>query len=80
MKDWKTGDSLQYGFIEFEEEKSCEMAYMKMENVGAILIYVMFCLFVCLYSGITAFLSYSCCCVLWTAPRFQALCRICVDI
>jgi peptidyl-prolyl cis-trans isomerase-like 4 len=33
VKDWKTGDSLQYGFIEFETEESCEKAYLKMEGV-----------------------------------------------
>lgn len=33
VRDWKTGQSLQYGFIEFESEKSCEEAYLKMENV-----------------------------------------------
>jgi len=33
VRDWKTGDSLQYAFIEFEEEKSCVEAYMKMDSV-----------------------------------------------
>lgn len=33
VKDWKTGDSLQYAFIEFAERTSCEEAYFKMENV-----------------------------------------------
>lgn len=28
-----TGNSLQYAFIEFEEQKSCEDAYFKMDNV-----------------------------------------------
>lgn len=33
IRDRKSGDSLQYAFIEFEEKKSCEMAYFKMDNV-----------------------------------------------
>ncbi|KAK4873555.1 hypothetical protein RN001_012915 [Aquatica leii] len=33
IRDRKTGDSLQYAFIEFEDEKSCEDAYFKMDNV-----------------------------------------------
>eukprot|EP01114_Cavostelium_apophysatum_P024930 TRINITY_DN9987_c0_g1_i1.p1 TRINITY_DN9987_c0_g1~~TRINITY_DN9987_c0_g1_i1.p1 ORF type:complete len:477 (-),score=117.51 TRINITY_DN9987_c0_g1_i1:12-1388(-) len=33
IKDWKTGESLSYAFIEFAERKSCEDAYFKMENV-----------------------------------------------
>lgn len=33
IRDRKTGDSLQYAFIEFEEQKSCEQAYFKMDNV-----------------------------------------------
>lgn len=33
IRDRKTGDSLQYAFIEFEDKKSCEMAYFKMDNV-----------------------------------------------
>ena len=33
IRDRKTGDSLQYAFVEFEEEKSCEKAYFKMDNV-----------------------------------------------
>lgn len=33
IKDKKTGESLQYSFIEFEEEKDCENAYFKMDNV-----------------------------------------------
>ncbi|KAL1844166.1 hypothetical protein VTJ49DRAFT_3822 [Mycothermus thermophilus] len=33
IRDKKTGDSLQYAFIEFEEQKSCEEAYSKMDNV-----------------------------------------------
>mmetsp|Transcript_21489 Transcript_21489/g.34746 ORF Transcript_21489/g.34746 Transcript_21489/m.34746 type:complete len:458 (+) Transcript_21489:44-1417(+) len=32
VKDWKTGDSLQYAFIEFEEREACERAYFKMDN------------------------------------------------
>ncbi len=33
IKDQKTGDSLQYAFIEFENEEDCESAYFKMDNV-----------------------------------------------
>ncbi|EDV53803.1 peptidyl-prolyl cis-trans isomerase sig-7 [Drosophila erecta] len=33
IRDRKTGDSLQYAFVEFEEQKSCEAAYFKMDNV-----------------------------------------------
>eukprot|EP00026_Physarum_polycephalum_P006100 Phypoly_transcript_06141.p1 GENE.Phypoly_transcript_06141~~Phypoly_transcript_06141.p1 ORF type:complete len:472 (+),score=82.71 Phypoly_transcript_06141:35-1450(+) len=33
IKDWKTGDSLQYAFIEFSDKKECEAAYLKMDNV-----------------------------------------------
>lgn len=33
IRDRKTGDSLQYAFVEFEEQKSCEAAYLKMDNV-----------------------------------------------
>ncbi|KAL3321165.1 Peptidyl-prolyl cis-trans isomerase-like 4 [Cichlidogyrus casuarinus] len=33
IKDKRSGNSLQYAFIEFEEEKSCEQAFLKMENV-----------------------------------------------
>lgn len=32
VKDWKTGDSLQYGFIEFETIRATEEAYLKMQN------------------------------------------------
>eukprot|EP01069_Polyplicarium_translucidae_P011670 Polyplicarium_translucidae@DN421_c0_g1_i1.p1 len=32
IRDWKTGDSLQYAFVEYEEIKSCETAYFKMQN------------------------------------------------
>lgn len=33
IKDHKTGDSLCYGFLEFEKVKDCEKAYFKMDNV-----------------------------------------------
>lgn len=33
IKDRKTGESLQYAFIEFEKEEDCEAAYFKMDNV-----------------------------------------------
>lgn len=33
VRDWKTGDSLQYAFIEFDEVEACEKAYFKMQNV-----------------------------------------------
>ena len=33
IRDRKTGDSLQYAFIEFEDKKSCEDAYFKMDSV-----------------------------------------------
>ena len=33
IKDKRTGDSLQYAFIEFTEKKDCEQAYFKMEGV-----------------------------------------------
>ncbi|VDM49024.1 unnamed protein product [Toxocara canis] len=33
IRDRRTGVSLQYAFIEFEDEKSCENAYFKMDNV-----------------------------------------------
>lgn len=32
IRDWKTGQSLQYAFIEFETNAACEEAYFKMEN------------------------------------------------
>lgn len=32
IRDWKTGASLQYCFIEFETQAACEEAYFKMEN------------------------------------------------
>ena len=33
IRDQKTGDSLQYAFIEFEKEDECVNAYFKMDNV-----------------------------------------------
>ena len=33
IRDHKTGDSLQYAFVEFEDQKACENAYFKMDNV-----------------------------------------------
>ncbi|KAK4151865.1 cyclophilin-like domain-containing protein [Chaetomidium leptoderma] len=33
IRDQKTGDSLQYAFIEFEDQQSCEEAYSKMDSV-----------------------------------------------
>ncbi|XP_065366915.1 peptidyl-prolyl cis-trans isomerase sig-7 [Calliphora vicina] len=33
IRDRKSGDSLQYAFVEFEDQKSCEAAYFKMDNV-----------------------------------------------
>jgi peptidyl-prolyl cis-trans isomerase-like 4 len=33
IRDRKTGDSLQYAFIEFENQKDCEQAYFKMQDV-----------------------------------------------
>jgi peptidyl-prolyl cis-trans isomerase-like 4 len=33
IRDWKSGDSLQYAFIEFETEKACVDAYTRMDNV-----------------------------------------------
>ena len=33
--DSRTGLSLQYAFIEFEEQTSCEEAYIKMNNVSS---------------------------------------------
>ena len=33
IKDDKSGESLQYGFIEFENKDDCEKAYFKMDNV-----------------------------------------------
>jgi len=33
IRDWKTGDSLNYAFIEFVNFEDCEQAYLKMDNV-----------------------------------------------
>lgn len=33
IRDHKTGDSLQYAFIEYDEKASCEAAYFKMQGV-----------------------------------------------
>jgi peptidyl-prolyl cis-trans isomerase-like 4 len=33
IKDKKTGDSLQYAFIEYSNQKECEQAYFKMDGV-----------------------------------------------
>lgn len=33
IRDKRTGDSLQYAFIEFENQKDCEQAYFKMQSV-----------------------------------------------
>lgn len=33
IRDKRTGDSLQYAFIEFEHQKDCEQAYFKMQSV-----------------------------------------------
>lgn len=33
VKDQKSGQSLQYGFIEFENKDDCEKAFLKMDNV-----------------------------------------------
>lgn len=32
IRDWKTNDSLQYAFVEFETEDSCILAYSKMDG------------------------------------------------
>eukprot|EP01084_Bolivina_argentea_P166135 288513_1 len=32
IRDWKTGDSLQYAFIEYDKIQECQKAYIKMEN------------------------------------------------
>lgn len=32
VRDWKTGDSLQYAFVIFENAKDCEEAYFKMHD------------------------------------------------
>jgi peptidyl-prolyl cis-trans isomerase-like 4 len=33
IRDYKTGDSLQYAFVEFKHEESCNKAYVAMQNV-----------------------------------------------
>lgn len=33
IRDTRTGDSLQYAFIEFEDQRACEQAYFKMQGV-----------------------------------------------
>ncbi|XP_072551622.1 peptidyl-prolyl cis-trans isomerase-like 4 [Salminus brasiliensis] len=33
IRDWKTGESLCYAFIEFDKVEDCEKAYFKMDNV-----------------------------------------------
>jgi peptidyl-prolyl cis-trans isomerase-like 4 len=33
IRDQKSGESLQYAFVEFERESDCEKAYFKMDNV-----------------------------------------------
>lgn len=33
IRDWKTGDSLQYAFVEFETEDACLTAYSRMDGV-----------------------------------------------
>lgn len=33
IRDYKTGDSLQYAFVEFQTEESCNKAYVSMQNV-----------------------------------------------
>lgn len=33
IRDRKTGDSLQYAFVEFEDKAACEAAYFKMQDV-----------------------------------------------
>merc|ERR1712227_452961 len=33
IRDKKTGDSLQYAFVEFDGPEACERAYFKMDNV-----------------------------------------------
>merc|ERR1712232_187771 len=32
VRDWKTGDSLQYAFITYENQRDCEEAYFKMHD------------------------------------------------
>ena len=33
IRDWKTGDSLNYAFIGFDSDKAAEEAFFKMNNV-----------------------------------------------
>lgn len=33
IRDYKTGDSLCYGFIGYDNDAACEAAYFKMNNV-----------------------------------------------
>jgi len=33
IRDKRTNESLQYAFIEFDEQKDCEQAYFKMQGV-----------------------------------------------
>lgn len=33
IRDWKSGDSLQYAFVEFETEDQCILAYSRMDGV-----------------------------------------------
>jgi peptidyl-prolyl cis-trans isomerase-like 4 len=33
IRDKRTGDSLQYAFIEFDDQAACEQAYFKMQGV-----------------------------------------------
>ncbi|KAK9506307.1 hypothetical protein O3M35_008266 [Rhynocoris fuscipes] len=33
IRDHMTGESLQYAFVEFEDQRACEQAYLKMDNV-----------------------------------------------
>jgi peptidyl-prolyl cis-trans isomerase-like 4 len=33
IRDFKTGDSLCYGFIGYDNDAACEAAYFKMNNV-----------------------------------------------
>lgn len=33
IRDFKSGDSLQYAFVEFSTPEECEKAYLKMDNV-----------------------------------------------
>ena len=32
IRDWKTGDSLNYAFIGFDSDEACEEAFFKMNN------------------------------------------------